>query len=325
MGRRRLAEVRSSSRRPCTHGCSYSMKGPHRPLSEHTQRMAPWLQQWAGAADDTVDEAEPYNEGTYQFYIQWYAPRTRTRLLQVEAPPPHRAPTVSDLYSDHIGVALHQTADVGTEIQDDANQMLQRLRSGSSHEEMTSFVSRMLARGRRLVAIASCRHSTEVRNNSGTRPDGRQSRGPVPHTEPMYTTPLPPRSDQAGGSSWQGVGPTIVPTPGFRAVTFSEAPYASQSSQYGTSGDGFDGSDFSLPDVFSQFVDAPPPTQPTQETGPTQDTQPARRASTRDHRPAQRYTPSAYDVPHEPELPASARKARRLARARGGGRGRGEG
>ncbi|KAL6838864.1 hypothetical protein ACP4OV_031300 [Aristida adscensionis] len=106
---------------------SYSTKSPHRALSEHTQKMAPWLQQWAGAADDAVDEAEPYNEGTYQFYIQWYGPRTRTRLLHVEALPPHRAPTVSDLYSNHIGVAPHQMvcrpADVGMEIQVDSNPM----------------------------------------------------------------------------------------------------------------------------------------------------------------------------------------------------------
>ena len=68
-------------------------------------RMEPWLAQWLLAAEEVINEELPYDPVTQYAYLQWYAPRTRTRLLRVstEAPAPH----VTDLFSDRHGGALH--------------------------------------------------------------------------------------------------------------------------------------------------------------------------------------------------------------------------
>ena len=67
--------------------------------------MEPWLAQWLLAAEEVFNEELPYDPATLYAYLQWYAPRTRTRLLRVstEAPAPH----VIDLFSDRYGGAFH--------------------------------------------------------------------------------------------------------------------------------------------------------------------------------------------------------------------------
>ena len=69
-------------------------------------RMQPWLAQWLLAAEEVLNEDGPYDPGTQYAYLQWYAPRTRTRLVRVSTDM-GAAPHVTDLFSDRHGGALH--------------------------------------------------------------------------------------------------------------------------------------------------------------------------------------------------------------------------
>ena len=69
------------------------------------ERMQPWLAQWLLAAEEVLNEDGPYDPGTQYAYLQWYAPRTRTRLVRVSEAAPD--PQVTDLFSDRHGAALH--------------------------------------------------------------------------------------------------------------------------------------------------------------------------------------------------------------------------
>lgn len=59
------------------------------------------------ALEDVIDEPTPYNPNNYQHYLQWYFPRTRTRLLHFEDSPRQLSASTDALYPGHAGVALH--------------------------------------------------------------------------------------------------------------------------------------------------------------------------------------------------------------------------
>lgn len=62
---------------------SFTTWAPQWSMTMKIQKMEPWLQQWSEAEQDTVQEDRTYDPSTYQLYLQWYVPRTRTRLLCV--------------------------------------------------------------------------------------------------------------------------------------------------------------------------------------------------------------------------------------------------
>ena len=67
--------------------------------------MELWLAQWLLAAEEVINEELLYDPATLYAYLQWYAPRTHTRLLRVSTPTPD--PHVTDLFLDQHGGALH--------------------------------------------------------------------------------------------------------------------------------------------------------------------------------------------------------------------------
>ena len=84
--------------------------GPRKIFNELMRRMQPWIDAWGQALQDRVDEQAPYDSGSYHAYLQWYTPRSRTRLVriiqqQAEGP---LLPPQSLLYPGHVGQALHQ-------------------------------------------------------------------------------------------------------------------------------------------------------------------------------------------------------------------------
>uniref|UniRef100_A0A0A9GZB2 Uncharacterized protein n=1 Tax=Arundo donax TaxID=35708 RepID=A0A0A9GZB2_ARUDO len=142
-------------------------------------------------------------------------------------------------------------------------------------------------------------------------------------------SPMPPRLDRAGGSSWMAPS-FMIPTPGFDSRGASPQSHGSQSVLHTLSDGAFSQDSPAVdPDVLhaSQLLDAPPPTQDTQPDVASTLTQ---ELGPRQRRPTQRYTPSAYDHPPPPpsinddDLLASARRAkhtRAMRKARGRGRG----
>ena len=54
--------------------------------------MNTWVGLWEGALQDRVQEDTPYDLSTYDAYLRWYAPQTRTRLvLAADEPAPSAA------------------------------------------------------------------------------------------------------------------------------------------------------------------------------------------------------------------------------------------
>jgi hypothetical protein len=48
---------------------------------------------WAAALQNLVEEARPHNDTVWEAHIQWYTPRTRSRVMYV---PPQPVASVSD-------------------------------------------------------------------------------------------------------------------------------------------------------------------------------------------------------------------------------------
>ncbi|CAN6351086.1 unnamed protein product [Urochloa humidicola] len=85
----------------------YKMQGPRKAQDDLTQRMQPWIDAWALALEDRVEEQSPYDPGSYHVYLQWYVQRTRTRLVSIQEHDDEPVPQTL-LYPGHAGRALHQ-------------------------------------------------------------------------------------------------------------------------------------------------------------------------------------------------------------------------
>jgi hypothetical protein len=57
------------------------------------QRVQPYIDGWATALQNVVTEDQPHDDTAWEVYIQWYTPRTRTRVMYV---PPQPAAPVPD-------------------------------------------------------------------------------------------------------------------------------------------------------------------------------------------------------------------------------------
>ncbi|CAL4956621.1 unnamed protein product [Urochloa decumbens] len=92
------------------HVHEYKMQGPRKALPELMQRMQPWMDAWAQATHDRVTGQAPYDPTSYHVYLQWYVPRTRTRLVAIKHQPDQDVQPHARLYPGHAGRALHQAA-----------------------------------------------------------------------------------------------------------------------------------------------------------------------------------------------------------------------
>ena len=66
--------------------------------------MNTWVGQWEGALQDRVQEDTPYDLSTYDAYLRWYAPQTRTRLVLAADEPAPRVSAPTDTYPVHFAV-----------------------------------------------------------------------------------------------------------------------------------------------------------------------------------------------------------------------------
>ena len=69
--------------------------------------MNTWVEQWEGTLQDRVQEVTPYNLSTYDAYLRWYAPQTRTRLVLAADEPAPRVPAPTDTYPVHLAQDVH--------------------------------------------------------------------------------------------------------------------------------------------------------------------------------------------------------------------------
>nr|CCI55346.1 PH01B019A14.15 [Phyllostachys edulis] len=71
------------------------------------QTQQPWVDVWQTATDSILQEARPYDEGTYDTYLEWYVRHTRTRLTGA---PPARHADSSHAERLDLGLDPHRAA-----------------------------------------------------------------------------------------------------------------------------------------------------------------------------------------------------------------------
>ena len=64
--------------------CRQTKKG--RKSDDWLQTQQPWVDAWQTATDSILQEARPYDAGTYDTYLEWYVRHTRTRLTGAPRP-----------------------------------------------------------------------------------------------------------------------------------------------------------------------------------------------------------------------------------------------
>lgn len=63
-----------------------------------TQKMQPYLDRWASALDDRVQEYRPHTWHEFVQYLRWYMPRTRLRVMHVPRQLPTETAPVTQTY-----------------------------------------------------------------------------------------------------------------------------------------------------------------------------------------------------------------------------------
>ncbi|RLM69182.1 hypothetical protein C2845_PM17G10240 [Panicum miliaceum] len=68
------------------------------PGSLWADKVRPFVESWAEALDDVVFEDRPHSDEAFAYYLRWYLPRTRTRVVHVPPQPRMVAAPVSETY-----------------------------------------------------------------------------------------------------------------------------------------------------------------------------------------------------------------------------------
>ncbi|CAN6164771.1 unnamed protein product [Urochloa humidicola] len=157
------------------------MQGPRKAMQKLMRRMQPWMDAWDQATEDRVYEQAPYDPTSYLVYLQWYAQRTRTRLVSIRQRPEEATVPHALLYPGHAGWSLHEAADMGMEMERDAGQAVALLRSRDSSgalDDVIEMFSHLGQKAKRLVQIAMCRHTDD--SIGGRREPPSRERPPRP-------------------------------------------------------------------------------------------------------------------------------------------------
>ncbi|CAL4994792.1 unnamed protein product [Urochloa decumbens] len=143
----------------------YKMQGPRKALPELIDRMQPWMDAWEQATQDRVTEQAPYDPTSYHVYLQWYVPRTRTRLVCIQHEPDQAM------------------ADLGIDMERDAAEaiaMLRRRDSSGAYDDIIDMFSRLGQKAKRLVQVVTCRQTDDVFTERRAAPS--RERPPRPTT-----------------------------------------------------------------------------------------------------------------------------------------------
>ena len=68
------------------------------PGSRWADKVLPYVDSWAEAVDDVVFEDRPHSDEAFADYLEWYLPRTRTRVVHVPPEPRIGFAPVSETY-----------------------------------------------------------------------------------------------------------------------------------------------------------------------------------------------------------------------------------
>ncbi|XP_066166436.1 uncharacterized protein [Oryza sativa Japonica Group] len=318
----------------------YSRKG-QQSAGDWPAKLATFVEDWLLATEEVVDhEGEPHTEESYQAYLRWYQPRTRTRVTFAPLEQQPHVASTRDLYARHRDQDFACVVDDINRVVVDGSTTIQRLDAGIPVpvlEHLTTY-TRMVESMRSILRVLTCRADDVARADAAVQrppvPTGLRPAAHVPRP-----TPLPHGGFRAPFSTPpSSARPSVVPPTGFAQFAMTQATHFSQaagsaSQAAGTSSQGppldhagtsldpflsstvlFDITDFdfasgSTEDVIgsSQLGGAPPvQTQDQAQATPLRDTRATRAV------PPDRFTYSQDHV---------RAQARRTKRGRGAGQG----
>ncbi|CAO2144172.1 unnamed protein product [Urochloa humidicola] len=79
------------------HVMRWSRRG-HTAVTLWADKLVPYVESWAGALEDVVDEHRPHSDEAFIAYLQLYLPRTRTRAMHIPKEPSRLPAKVSTMY-----------------------------------------------------------------------------------------------------------------------------------------------------------------------------------------------------------------------------------
>nr|ABA98528.1 transposon protein, putative, Mutator sub-class [Oryza sativa Japonica Group] len=281
----------------------YSRKGQHS-AGDWPAKLATFVEDWLLATEEVVDhEGEPHTEESYQAYLRWYQPRTRTRVTFAPLEQQPHVASTRDLYARHRDQDFARVVDDINRVVVDGSTTIQRLDAGipttllgqtqlySGHPYRLVPVQLRTFLGRLPLRTAGFVHRSAPR---------------LPRLGLLLCPPQATHFSQAAGSASQAAGTSSQGPPLDHAGTSSD-PFLSSTVLFDITD--FDFASGSTEDVIgpSQLGGAPPvQTQDQAQATPPRDTRATRAV------PPDRFTFSQDHV---------RAQARRTKRGRGAGQG----
>nr|ABA96499.1 transposon protein, putative, Mutator sub-class [Oryza sativa Japonica Group] len=96
-----------------------------------SSQLATFVEDWLLATEEVVDhEGEPHTEESYQAYLRWYQPRTRTRVTFAPLEQQPHVASTRDLYARHRNQDFARAVDDINRVVVDGSTTIQRLGAG---------------------------------------------------------------------------------------------------------------------------------------------------------------------------------------------------
>ncbi|CAO2148924.1 unnamed protein product [Urochloa humidicola] len=83
---------------PISHSVPDNVHRGHTAGTLWADKLVPYVESWAGALEDVVDEHRPHSDEAFIAYLQLYLPRTRTRAMHIPEEPSRLPAEVSTMY-----------------------------------------------------------------------------------------------------------------------------------------------------------------------------------------------------------------------------------
>nr|ABA99387.1 transposon protein, putative, Mutator sub-class [Oryza sativa Japonica Group] len=208
----------------------YSRKG-QQSAGDWPAKLATFVEDWLLTTEEVVDhEGEPHTEESYQAYLRWYQPRTRTRVTFAPLEQQPHVASTRDLYARHRDQDFARAVDDINRVVVDGSTTIQRLGAGIPvpvEEHLTTY-TRMVESMRSILRVLTCRADNVA------RADAAVQRPPVP-TGPRPAAHVPrPTPPPHGGfrapfnTPPSSARPSVVPLTGFAQFAMTQAAHFSQ-------------------------------------------------------------------------------------------------
>jgi hypothetical protein len=162
-------------------------------------------------------EGEPHTEESYQAYLRWYQPRTRTRVTFAPLEQQPHVASTRDLYARHRDQDFACVVDDINRVVVDGSTTIQRLDAGIPVpvlEHLTTY-TRMVESMRSILRVLTCRADDVARADAAVQRPPVPT-GPHPAAHVPRPTPPPHGGFRAPFSTPpSSARPSVVPPTGF--------------------------------------------------------------------------------------------------------------